>query len=59
VHLLEAVPTTGYDYEHRHDLMRVVWTRMAGLLRDRYDIDSSPPDQRMSGGTEGRDSASA
>jgi 1-acyl-sn-glycerol-3-phosphate acyltransferase len=59
VHLLEPVPTTGYDYEHRHDLMRVVWTRMAGLLRDRYDIESSLPEERMSGGTEERDGVTA
>jgi 1-acyl-sn-glycerol-3-phosphate acyltransferase len=44
VHLLEAVPTTGYDYEHRHELMRTVWTRMAELLRDRYGVVSNPDD---------------
>jgi 1-acyl-sn-glycerol-3-phosphate acyltransferase len=41
VHLLEPVPTTGYDYEHRHDLMRVVWDRMAAVLRERYGVVSS------------------
>lgn len=40
VHLLEPVPTTGYDYEHRHDLMRVVWDRMAGALREQYGVES-------------------
>ena len=40
VHLLEPVPTTGYDYEHRHDLMRVVWDRMADALRDHYGVQS-------------------
>ncbi len=40
VHLLEPVPTTGYDYEHRHDLMRVVWNRMAVVLKERYGVDS-------------------
>jgi 1-acyl-sn-glycerol-3-phosphate acyltransferase len=40
VHLLEAVPTTGYDYEHRHELMRVVWDRMAGVLRDQHGVQS-------------------
>jgi 1-acyl-sn-glycerol-3-phosphate acyltransferase len=40
VHLLEPVPTTGYDYEHRHDLMKTVWERMAAVLRDRYGIES-------------------
>ena len=41
VHLLEPVPTTGYDYEHRHELMRVVWDRMAGALREHYGVSSS------------------
>ena len=40
VHLLEPVPTTGYDYEHRHDLIRVVWNRMAVVLKERYGVDS-------------------
>lgn len=40
VHLLEPVPTTGYDYEHRHELMRVVWDRMAGVLRDQHGVQS-------------------
>ena len=40
VHLLEPVPTVGYDYEHRHELMRIVWNRMADLLRDEYGVDS-------------------
>ena len=38
VHLLEPVETTGYDYDHRHDLMRVVWQRMADTLRDVYGV---------------------
>ena len=38
VRLLEPVPTTGYDYEHRHDLMRVVWDRMAGALREHHGV---------------------
>jgi 1-acyl-sn-glycerol-3-phosphate acyltransferase len=38
VHLLEPVPTTGYDYEHRHELMRVVWERMAAALRENYGV---------------------
>lgn len=40
VHLLEPVPTVDYDYEHRHELMRVVWNRMADLLRDEYGVES-------------------
>jgi 1-acyl-sn-glycerol-3-phosphate acyltransferase len=38
VHLLEPVSTTGYDYEHRHELMRVVSDRMEALLRERYGV---------------------
>ena len=40
VHLLEPVPTTGYDYEHRHDLMRIVWARMADALREKHGVQS-------------------
>jgi 1-acyl-sn-glycerol-3-phosphate acyltransferase len=40
VHLLEPVPTTGYDYEHRHELMRAVWERMASALRRHYAVES-------------------
>ena len=32
VHLLQPVETAGYDYEHRHALMNVVWERMANAL---------------------------
>jgi 1-acyl-sn-glycerol-3-phosphate acyltransferase len=38
VHLHEPVPTTGFDYEHRHDLMRLVSDRMAATLRDVYHV---------------------
>jgi 1-acyl-sn-glycerol-3-phosphate acyltransferase len=38
VHLLEPVLTEGYDYEHRHALMRTVWERMAALLRTEYGV---------------------
>ena len=40
VHLLEPVPTVGYDYEHRHALMRAVWERMAEVLRTEYGVES-------------------
>jgi len=40
VHFLEPVPTTGYDYDHRHELMAVVWARMADALRDHYGVQS-------------------
>jgi 1-acyl-sn-glycerol-3-phosphate acyltransferase len=38
IHLLEPVPTTGYDYEHRHQLMRVVADRMEDVLREQYGV---------------------
>jgi 1-acyl-sn-glycerol-3-phosphate acyltransferase len=38
VHLLEPVETNGYDYAHRHDLMRDVWQRMADTLHDAYGV---------------------
>ena len=41
VHLLEPVETIGYDYEHRHDLMRIVWQRMADTLRNVYGVDTN------------------
>ena len=59
VHLLEPVTTTGYDYAHRHELMRVVWDRMATVLRDEYRIASVQPDERMSGGANEREGVSA
>ena len=40
VHLLEPVATSGCDYEHREDLMRIVWQRMADTLRDVYGVGS-------------------
>ena len=43
VHFLAPVPTFMYDYEHRHDLMRIVWDRMADSLRSNYGIESSDP----------------
>ena len=38
IHLLEPVTTTGYDYDHRHELMRVVADRMEHVLRERYGV---------------------
>lgn len=40
VHFLEPVHTSGYDYDHRHDLMRTVWDRMAEMLRREYGVES-------------------
>jgi 1-acyl-sn-glycerol-3-phosphate acyltransferase len=36
VHFLEPIPTTGFDYEHRADLMIATWTSMAEALRELY-----------------------
>lgn len=47
VHLLEPVPTTGYDYEHRHDLMRAVRDRMAAVLREQYGVVSMERSDRL------------
>lgn len=38
LHFLEPVPTVGYDYDHRHDLMRDVSDRMSGTLRDAHGV---------------------
>ena len=41
IHFLEPVPTTGYDYGHRAELMSVVWHRMADAMRDLYAVGTS------------------
>ena len=38
LHFLEPVPTVGYDYEHRHELMQRVWDQMADEMRALYGI---------------------
>ncbi|MEP6622335.1 MAG: lysophospholipid acyltransferase family protein [bacterium] len=38
VHLLDPVPTGGYDYERRHELMRLVWQRMADTFYREYGV---------------------
>jgi 1-acyl-sn-glycerol-3-phosphate acyltransferase len=44
VHLLEPIETRGYDYDHRHELMRAVWQRMADTLCNVYGVrDHSRP----------------
>ncbi|MEP6733471.1 MAG: lysophospholipid acyltransferase family protein [bacterium] len=40
VHLLEPVETSDYDYERRHELMRIVWDRMDETLRELYGVGS-------------------
>jgi 1-acyl-sn-glycerol-3-phosphate acyltransferase len=41
VHFLEAVDTTGLEYDRRHQLMRVVWGRIEACLRKEYGIGTS------------------
>lgn len=38
LHFLEPIPTSGYDYEHRADLMVETWTRMAEALERSYGV---------------------
>ncbi|MDQ2666263.1 MAG: 1-acyl-sn-glycerol-3-phosphate acyltransferase [Gemmatimonadota bacterium] len=38
VHFLPAVETTGYDYDHRHALMKVVWQKSADTLTTTYSV---------------------
>lgn len=48
IHLLEPVATTGYDYDHRHELMRDVWRRMAEGLRAEHGVVSAPATLELS-----------
>ncbi|HEX4683357.1 MAG TPA: lysophospholipid acyltransferase family protein [Gemmatimonadaceae bacterium] len=41
LHFLEPVPTIGYDYDHRAELMTETWTRMAEALRAHYGVTTS------------------
>ena len=41
LHFLEPLPTVGYDYEHRAELMTETWTRMADALRAIYGVTTS------------------
>jgi 1-acyl-sn-glycerol-3-phosphate acyltransferase len=41
LHFLEPIATTGYDYEHRAELMTATWTRMADELREHYGVRTS------------------
>ena len=38
IHFLEEVETAGYDYEHRDELMRAVWDRMADAFEALYGV---------------------
>jgi 1-acyl-sn-glycerol-3-phosphate acyltransferase len=41
IHFLEPVPTAGYSYEQRAELMAIVWQRMADALHRLYGIQTS------------------
>ncbi|MDB4875778.1 MAG: 1-acyl-sn-glycerol-3-phosphate acyltransferase [Gemmatimonadetes bacterium] len=41
LHFLEPIPTAGFDYEHRAELMTAVWERMAGELKGLYGVHTS------------------
>ena len=41
VHFLEPVPTKGYSYEDRTQLMEAVWSRMADDMRRLYGVHTS------------------
>lgn len=41
IHLLEPVPTRGFDYDRRAELVSLVWHRMADAMRDLYGIGTS------------------
>jgi 1-acyl-sn-glycerol-3-phosphate acyltransferase len=41
VHFLPSVESAGCDYDHRHELMREVWSRMADLMRHEYGVGTS------------------
>jgi 1-acyl-sn-glycerol-3-phosphate acyltransferase len=38
VHFLAPIETTGYDYEHRHELMQRAWQASADTLRLTYGV---------------------
>jgi 1-acyl-sn-glycerol-3-phosphate acyltransferase len=38
LHFLAPIATTGFDYEHRAELMTATWTAMADTLRDVYAV---------------------
>ncbi|HEY9226904.1 MAG TPA: lysophospholipid acyltransferase family protein [Gemmatimonadaceae bacterium] len=38
LHFLEPVPTAGYDYDHRAELMAIVWGRMADAMHSLYGV---------------------
>jgi 1-acyl-sn-glycerol-3-phosphate acyltransferase len=41
LHFLEPIPTAGFDYEHRAELMTEVWSTMANALEALYGVQTS------------------
>jgi 1-acyl-sn-glycerol-3-phosphate acyltransferase len=41
LHFLDPVPTAGFDYDHRADLMTQVWSSMANTLESLYGVRTS------------------
>jgi 1-acyl-sn-glycerol-3-phosphate acyltransferase len=41
LHFLAPIPTAGFEYERRAELMTVVWQRMADELRSSYGVTTS------------------
>ena len=52
VHFLEPVPTAGYTYEQREELMRVVWNRMADAMQQLYGVGTAEHAIAKDGNTE-------
>jgi 1-acyl-sn-glycerol-3-phosphate acyltransferase len=41
LHFLAPIPTEGYDYEHRTELMEATWTPMAEAMKAFYGVSTS------------------
>jgi 1-acyl-sn-glycerol-3-phosphate acyltransferase len=41
LHFLDPIATTGYDYDHRAELMTATWNAMADALRSNYSVTTS------------------
>lgn len=41
IHFLEPIPTAGFDYEHRAELMTQVWSTMANGLETLYGVQTT------------------
>ena len=52
VRFLEPIPTTGYTYEQRDELMRLVWGRMAEEMKRLYGVGTAEHAIAKDGNTE-------